>query len=938
MRISLFAAFASAALVAPGPLGAATQAPVPVATLVRAVDIPERSFTLPNGLRVFVHEDHKAPVVALSIWYHVGSKDEPAGKTGFAHLFEHLMFSGSENAPGSFMEPLQQVGATGLNGSTWFDRTNYYETVPTPALERALFLEADRMGHLLGAIDQERLDNQRGVVQNEKRQGDNQPYGLVEYAELEALFPGGHPYHHTTIGSMADLDKASLADVKDWFRGHYGPNNAVLVLAGDIDLAGAQKLVAKYFGPIPRGPQNQPAEAPVPTLAAPKADVLKDQVATTRIHRLWVVPGLTAPDLVPLDMAAAVLGGLSSSRLDNALVRGEKIAVSVSADVQPFERVSLFEVTADVKPGVDPALVARRLDAIIADFQKSGPTADEVRRVATREVSGRIRGLESVGGKAAAIAEGVLYANDPDFYKDQLAAYAAATPATIRAAADKWLSRPVYSLTVQPGERSAYEEAKAGVPGAQAGEALPPTGAKVADKPAVKAKLPDVGTFADLDFPAVRHARLSNGIDLVYAQRTAVPVTRMVVSFDAGNAADPKDKLGLQSLMLSLLDEGTTSRSSVQIAEEQERLGALIGAGASMDRTSLTLSALSPNLAPSLDLFADILRNPAFAAPEIERVRAQQLAGIAAEMTEPDAIALRTLPPLLYGTAHPYGVPFTGTGDPKVVARVGRDDMIAFQRQWLRPETAQIFVVSDQPLEALVPLIEARFGNWQVAGMRGVKNLDAATPAPRARIVLIDRPGSPQSLILAGELLPVKGSAELLPLVAANDVVGGSFLSRLNTDLRERKGWAYGVGAQVNRVLGTVPYIISAPVQSDKTGPAIAAMRDDLASFVTTKGVTPAELERTVNNSIRELPGSFETGSEVLSGMQRNALLGRPDDYYSTLAARYRALTAADLDQAARAVIDPDKLLWVVVGDAAKVRPQLDALKLPVESTAAATK
>ena len=941
MRLRLLAALATVTLISPVSLLAAPQPAVPVSTLVRAVDIPHQSFTLPNGLRVFVHEDHKAPVVAVSIWYHVGSKDEPAGKTGFAHLFEHLMFSGSENAPGSFMEPLQQVGATDLNGSTWFDRTNYFETVPTPALPRALFLEADRMGHLLGAIDQGRLDNQRGVVQNEKRQGDNEPYGLVEYAQQEALFPEGHPYRHTTIGSMADLDKASLADVKDWFRSHYGPNNAVLVLAGDIDLATARTLVTRYFGGIPRGPQNVPAAASVPTLPSPKSETLKDQVATTRIYRMWAVPGLTAADTVPLDMAATVLGGLSSSRLDNALVRGEKIAVSVSADVQPFERVGTFEVTADVKPGVDPALVAKRLDAIIADFLKTGPSADEVQRVATREVAGRIRGLESVGGfggKAVAIAEGVLYADDADFYKKQLATYASATPARIKAAADKWLSRPVYALTVAPGERSAYDEAKAGSDGVQAGDKLPPTGAAKAAQPAAKAKLPDVGTFADLKFPAVSHAKLSNGIDVTYAQRTAVPVTRVVVSFDAGNAADPKDKLGLQSLMLALLDEGTPTRSSIQIAEEQERLGAAIGAGASMDRTTLSLTALSPNLAPSLDLFADILRNPAFAPAEVERVRAQALAGIAAEMTEPSSIALRTLPPLLYGTSHPYGIPFTGTGDPKVVAKVGRDDMIAFQHKWLRPDTARIFVVSDQPLSSLTPLLEQRFGTWQVAGTRGVKNLDAATPPARSRIVLIEIAASPQSLILPGELLPVTGSVELLPLIAANDVLGGSFLSRLNSDLREKKGWAYGVNSSVNRVLGTVPYIISAPVQSDKTGPAIAAMRGDLAAYLTRDGTTEAELMRTVNNSIRELPGSFETGSQVLGGMQRNALLGRPDDYYDTLAARYRALKAADLDKAARDVLDPDKLLWVVVGDGAKVRPQLDALKLPVESASPAAK
>jgi predicted Zn-dependent peptidase len=433
----------------------------------------------------------------------------------------------------------------------------------------------------------------------------------------------------------------------------------------------------------------------------------------------------------------------------------------------------------------------------------------------------------------------------------------------------------------------------------------------------------------------VEHARLSNGIGISYAQRKAVPVTRVVVSFDAGNAADPKDKLGTQSLMLALLDEGTNTRSSVQIAEEQERLGATIGAGASMDRTTVSLAALSPNLALSLDLLADIIRNPAFAPAEVERLRGQQLARIAAEITQPQGLALRTLPPLLYGKAHPYGVPFTGTGDPEVVKKVSRDDLIAFQHAWLRPDNAQIFIVSDKPLAEIVPLLETSFGNWKAEGAKGVKNFAVPTPAPQPRIVLIDRPGSPQSLILGGELLPVKGKDELIALLASNDVLGGDFLSRLNMDLRETKGWAYGVKSQVNRVAETAPFLIHAPVQADKTGPSMVSILADTNEFVTAKGVTAEELQRTVNGSIRELPGSFETSADVLGGMQRNALYGRPDNYYDTLAGRYRALKIVDLDKAARTAIDPARLLWVVVGDAAKVRPQLDQLKLPIETVPA---
>jgi zinc protease len=935
--------------------GPAAVAPAPVSALVRSVDIPYRQFTLANGLRVIVHEDHKAPVVAVSVWYHVGSKDEPTGKTGFAHLFEHLMFGGSEHSDESWFTPMQQIGATDMNGTTWFDRTNYFETVPRGALDTALFLESDRMGHLLGAVTQSKLDIQRGVVENEKRQDDNEPYGLVQYAQQEALFPAGHPYHHTTIGSMADLEAASLETVKDWFRSHYGPNNAVLVLAGDIDLPTARNLVEKYFGDIPRGPQSVPAAASVPTLAAPKSAELRDQVATTRLYRQWVVPGLTDPSYAALDIGVSVLGGLASSRLNNALVRADKIAVSVSAGVEPFERISMLEVTADVKQGVDPDRVAARLDQVIADYVKNGPTADELQRAKTRFVSRRISGLESVGGfggKAVALAEGAVYANDPNFYKTRLQQVASLTTDQVRAAINRWMSRPVYALKVSPGPRPAYQEAHSAPGGSAHAPAYfrPPapgehplaplpahsgSGAGGGGQPAAavdRSHFPVVGQIADLKFPAIEHARLSNGIEVELARRTAVPVVRVAIGFDAGNAADPKDKLGTQSLMLALLDQGTDRYDSTQIAEEKERLGASIGAGAGMDRTIVSLSAMTPNLAASVDLLADIVRHPAFAPAEVERLRGQQLARIAQELSQPQGIALRTLPPMLYGRAHPYGVPFTGTGDPAAVAHVTRADLVAFHDAWLRPSKAKIFVAGDTSLAEIIPVLERSFGDWRDSGSAPVKDFGAPIPANPSHIVLIDRPNSPQSLIIAGEVLSATGRDDLISLIESNDVLGGSFLSRLNADLRENKHWAYGVGSSVNRVVDRVPFLVFAPVQADQTGPSVAALIGDMQTFLAGKGVTAEELQRTVNGSIRELPGSFETTSELLGGMEQNDQYGRPDNYYETLASRYRALTAGDLDTAARHAIDPGKLVWVVVGDAAKVRPQLDKLGLPVEA------
>ncbi|HEX7874112.1 MAG TPA: pitrilysin family protein [Sphingobium sp.] len=920
------------ALAASQPAAVTAQKPASLADLVRQVDIPYEMFTLKNGLRVIVHTDRKAPVVGVTVYYRVGSKNEPKGKTGFAHLFEHLMFGGSENAP-DFDYPLVEAGSTPTNGSTWFDRTNYVETVPTGALDRALFLEADRMGHLLGAVTQAKLDAQRGVVQNEKRQGDNQPFGLVDYAQTAALFPADHPYGHSTIGSMADLDAASVEDVKGWFRSNYGPNNAILVLAGDVDAATARTKVEKYFGDIAAGPVVAPVVAPVPTLPKRVDAVMKDRVATTRLYRTWVIPGRNDPAATQLAIGAAVLGGLSSSRLDNALVRREQLAVSVTAGVEQHEQIGKFEVTADVKPGVDPAKVAARLDALIAELVAKGPSADEVQRVATRSLSGEIAGLEVVGGfggKATTLAEGLLYSGDPAQYKKDLAELAAATPQSVTVALQKWLKRPVYALTVEPGERSAYEESKlAGVVPEVKADAKP--AAETAAAAAPKLTIPGVEATRPLDFPTVVTRKLSNGIAVHVARRTVIPTVQIAVSFDTGIAAEPREKSGIGQLLLSVMESGTKTRDSIAIAEEEERLGADVSTGQSMDSTIVSLYALTANLAPSLDLLADIIRNPALDPAEVERLRAIQLSAIDSEATQPSGLALRAMFPLLYGDQHPYGMSSRGLGDATTVKAITGQDLGAYHRRWLRPEKAEIFVAGNVDVDALIPMLEQRFGLWpSTRDMPPQKDLSAAIPVARPGIYLINRPQSPQSVIVGGFVTDKTTRDDLLDFNTANTILASDFTSRLNTDIREVKAWSYGVSGNLAQRAGRSPYLVSAPVQADKTGPAIAAMKQDMAEFLGPKGVTADEFGRIVGGAIARLPGRFETTGSVLGQMRDDAQSGRPFDFVETLAARYKALTPQKLDAAARSVLDPAKFSWVVVGDRATVLLQLQSLGLPV--------
>lgn len=936
--LSGIAAIALAGFAVAQPLALAAQDAVetaPLAELVDEVDIPYEQFTLDNGLTVLVHTDRKAPIVGVTTYYRVGSKHEPRGRTGFAHLFEHLMFGGSENVE-NFDIPLEAAGSTSTNGSTDFDRTNYVEVVPTGALELALMMESDRMGYLLGAISQDKLDKQRGVVQNEKRQGDNQPYGLSFYAMLEGLYPVGHPYRHSTIGSMADLDAASLADVRQWFIDNYAPNNVVLSLTGDIDAATARPMVERWFGAIPSGPEVPAVEAPPVTLAADKSRVLVDQVPQPRIYRLWTGPGTNHPDSEPLDLGMAVLGGLSSSRLDNVLVREEQLATSVSAFSYQSEQVALLAAQMDVKPGVDREVAEKRLDEVIAQMVAEGPTADELARAATSMVSGEIDSLERVGGfsgKGSTLAEGLLYSGDPAIYKKQLAAIAEATPARVTEALQRWMSRSVYRLAIVPGERT-EDGATMGGWGDEATRPAPEPDAKEpleVTRTGPPRDLPTPEPVGPLTFPAIERTTLTNGIAVVLARRSAVPKAVISMEFDAGYAADGAAMAGTQSLMMDLLEEGTTTRSAVQIAEEQERLGASIGTGSSLDSSSVTMNALTANLAPSLALMADIVRNPAFADSEVERVRDQRLAAIAQQLSSPGGLAARTLRPLVFGDAHPYGS-VGGLGNAPVISQLESATLRREHWRWIRPEKAAIYVVGDVTMDEIKPLLEASFGDWQGKGQPApAKALDVATPAPQTRLVVIDRPNSPQSVIYAGRVLPLTGpTPNLEALDLANEVLGNGFLSRINMLIREEKGWSYGARSGVDSPDGPRLFTISTAVQSDRTADSVDLILQTAREFADgTRGVDDVEFTRVTDGNIRGLPNRFETNAQVLEAIAENDELGRPDDYYVTLPATYRAIDKAAIDAAASSYLGADDLTIVVVGDRKEIDSQLERLGLP---------
>jgi len=874
------------------------------------IDIPFDKFTLDNGLTVIVHEDRKAPIVAVSIWYHVGSKDEPAGKTGFAHLFEHLMFNGSENHDDEYFPPLEQVGATSLNGTTWFDRTNYFENVPTPALEMTLWLESDRMGHLLGAVTQEKLDEQRGVVQNEKRQGDSQPYGLVEYRQLEGMFPPGHPYRHSTIGSMEDLDAASLEDVHQWFKDYYGAANTVLVLAGDIDTDSARSLVEKYFGDIAAGPPVKRLKAMVPESTGDTREVMYDRVPHRRSYRYWAVPGRTQQENVQLHLAADVLGSGKNSRLYQALVYKSQLASNVNVYVEEHELASMFTIDTTLKEGSSLVEVDRIIDAEIARFLNEGPSTDELDRIKTQANAALIRGLERIGGfggKATALAQSELYAGDPGFFRVTNDWMNAATPDTVRETAESWLSKGRYQLDVLPfGE---YSTAETGVDRSKG--------------------LPAVGTMPDLSFPEIQRAELKNGLNVALAQRHAVPVVNIALQFDAGYAADSFGKLGTADFTTSMMDEGTEKRSALEISLEAEKLGANIATNSNLDMSSLSLSALRGKLEPSLDLFADIVRNPAFEQSEIDRLRPRLLSAIKQEKSQPVQLALRNLPPLLYGEGHAYGIPLTGSGTEESIDSITREDMVRFHQTWIRPSNGTLFVVGDTSMEEILPLLEKYFGNWRENRMAVPrKNLATVELPGKGRVIIIDKPGSPQSLILAGHIAPPTGAENNLEIVTMNDVLGGQFSSRVNMNLREDKSWSYGAYTFMFDTRGQRPWMAYAPVQTDKTMESIQELEKEFDQYLGTKPLSTEELNKSVHNSVNSLPGQFETANSVMNSLLSNQRFGRGDDYVPTLKSRYAGLKLENVQGAAEQVLHPDNLTWLIVGDRKEIEQKIRDMNL----------
>ena len=896
LLIPLAVAMLVAALPAHAAAPASASAPAPAPLDRKAYTIAHKKFVLPNGLTLIVHPDHSVPIVGVNLWYHVGSRNEKRGKTGFAHLFEHFFFNGSENHPFGFREAMDDLGANNRNGTTNYDRTNFFEDVPVSALERTLFLESDRMGYLANYISKEMLERERGVVQNEKRQGENQPYGRV-WSEIGAkMYPYSHPYSWSVIGSMDDLNAATLADIKEWYKTYYGPNNAVIVLAGDITPEKGLELVTKYFGAIPPGPALPRLETWIPKLESNIRDEMEDQVPQARIYRAWHAPAVKNMELQRLSLLAGVLAGSNSARLERRLVHEKGLATAVSAGVNDSELGSTFMLVATVKPGIDPALVEREIDAVLAELLDKGPTAGELARVKTSTLAGFARSIERLGGsggRSDVLAESMTYGGKPDFYLDQLEQMQGATPVQVKQAGANWLRAPHYTMTVRPF-------------------------AKLAASPSTldRKVVPPLGAAPDVAFPALQRAQLKNGVKVVLLERHSAPIVNVALALDAGAASDTPAKGGVASLALDLLDKGTKTRNTFQLSDALDSLGARLSTGSSADLSFVRLQATSANLAPSIALLADAALNPVFAPDQFAQQKQRRLAQIAQDQANPTALGMRVMPGLLYGANHPYGKSASGTS--ASIAPLTRDDLVSWHSAWFKPGSATIVVTGDTTLAQVMPALEASFGAWR-GGAAPAKQTALAPANAGKRVFLIDRPDASQSTILAAHISQAAGQSEDLAMEPVMQNFGGMATSRLNRNLRLDKHWSYGTSAQLTGVRGQRALIVVAPVQTDKTREAMQEVAREIRGVAGERPLAGKEYASIMRNMTSRLAGRFETIAALEAAAITSINLNLADDYWPRYGANMRGLGEAQLAAAAGKFVRPDDVVWLVVGDLRKI-------------------
>ncbi len=922
MAIRFFASVSLAVLISITPLIA--QTPAAKAAPLQVPELKFERYKLDNGLEVILSEDHRLPLVAVDLWYHVGAANETAGHTGFAHLFEHMMFEGSKHVPGSsHAHYLESAGASDFNGTTSFDRTNYFETLPSNQLELALWLESDRMGYLPDKLDQANLSNQQDVVRNERRQSyENAPYGIAQEAVYHQLFPKDHPYYPMVIGSHADIQAAKLEDVRNFFKLYYAPNNASLTIVGDFDPAKVKQLVEKYFGPLKPGPDVPRVKVVTPAITAERRSVVQDNVQLPRVYLAWLTSPIFKPGDAEADIAANTLGGGKSSRLYKKLVYEKQLALDVDADQQSLTLDSVFQITATARPGVKPEDLEKAINEELESFRASGPTAEEMQRARNGIETRTMSGLEILNGVADLLSSYNHYLGTPDFLAADIARYENATPEAVQLFAKTQLN-PNQQVVVYavPGKQDLGPDVP--TPKAEAKGTTQAGGEPVnADAP-WREKPPAAGPAVTLHLPVPEQFKLSNGLTVLYNERPGLPLVAASLVFRRGSGANPIDDPGLASFTARMLQQGSNTRSALQIADRAADLGTTIETRASLDSSRIGTESLTRNFPDLLELLSNVVLHPAFPQAEIDRVRSERLAALVQEKDDPFSVASRVSSAALYGPKYTYGYPDIGTGES--LKSVNRDQLLHFWQQNYLPSDAALIVTGNMKLAELKPLLEKQFAEWK-GGTAPPLNMGTAQ-ATDAKLILVDRPGAPQTTLLFFSPGPARSTPDYPQLEVMNAELGGLFSSRINMNLREEHGYTYGAGSAFSYHVAPGPFIVYSDVRTDTTAPATTEVFKELRRMRDTL-MTPEELKSAKDSIAQALPARFEHAAETVGAFAEIYVYDLPLDYYSQLPGRLYAVTAEQAQAAAQKHIQPDKITVLAVGDRSQIEAGMKQLNL----------
>ncbi|WP_294238604.1 pitrilysin family protein [uncultured Sphingomonas sp.] len=874
----------------------------------QTASVPFERFSLPNGLTVLVHTDHSSPSIFVGTWYRTGSRDEPPGKTGFAHLFEHLMFQSTAHRPQEYMAALKAIGGVNANGITRMDNTAYFETVPTNALDAILWMESDRMGYLDGGITQQLLDEQRRVVLNEKRQGELRAEEMASRHFLGAFYPPDHPYAHPTIGSTQDIEGATLDDVKAWFQSHYGAGNAVLVLSGDIDMATARAKVARYFGAIRTGAPISRSLQWAPSWTETRRDVLYGGFTHANVSRNWSIPNGAPRDTTMLQLAARAMTGPKDAPLVHALVTEAKVATGVSAMVNENELGSVLTVAMDLRPGVSPEEGDRALDAALADFAAKGPPAARLQSIVAATDDAVLRSLDDPATVGNRLGEGEVAHGDPTYFLRQRDWITGVSPADVRAVAARYLGRPYYELVT-----------------------LPTPARTPAPDDVDRSQMPTPGPFkTQIAFPPVSTSMLPNGMKLVVARRPGTATVDMSLQFASGALSDPRVSPQTAAWALDLLSAGTGTAPGDDVQQRLSRLGVRMGLKQDPWNEAIRWSVANARLDESFAVIADMVRHPTYPQAALDEAKANALHDIDAADRNPFASGVGLLRRAIWGDGEARG--HIATRDD--VEAVSRASLAAFHANHMTPGQATLYIVGDVSPERAKALADRYFGGWggPASPPPPLPPL-GASQASSPRLILVDAPGAPQSSIVMGTVLSPfdkdRSATENLVVSALADIGSG----RLNANLRQDKGWSYGFGGNIQDApRGDRLFVAQGTVQADRTAASLAELRRELTDFATSRPITQAELNGQRDSLLRATALRYSRNEAFLDWLETADPYALPYDRPSTLGQRLDAVTLADAQATARRLLQPDAMTWVVIGDLRVIEPQVRALGLaPVQ-------